>query len=90
MDARIRKIAVFVAVAAVAFVAAVAILRYVGDGVPTASEGDSGRGPAATVSGKGEIRAVDEEKTGGADPEVADSEPDGDGEKQEDKTPEVY
>ncbi|MBR5549351.1 MAG: hypothetical protein IKU71_06440 [Kiritimatiellae bacterium] len=88
MDARIRKIAVFVAVAAVAFVAAVAILRYVGDGVPTASEGDSGRGPAATVSGKGEIRAVDEEKTGGADPEVADSEPDGDGEKQEDKTPE--
>ena len=88
MDARIRKIAVFVAVAAVAFVAAVAILRHVDDGAPTASEGDSGRVPAATVSGEDEIRAADGENTGDADPEMADSEPSGDGEKQEEKTPE--
>lgn len=88
MDARIRKIVVLVAVAAVAFVAAVAILRHVGDGAPTASEGDSGRVPAATVSGEDEIRASDGENTGDADPEMADSEPSGDGEKQEEKTPE--
>ena len=88
MDARIRKIVVFVAVAAVAFVAAVAILRHVGDGAPTASEGDSGRVPAATVSDEDEIRAADGENTGDADPEMADSEPSGDGEKQEEKTPE--
>ncbi|MCR5839748.1 MAG: hypothetical protein K6G94_08975 [Kiritimatiellae bacterium] len=78
----------FVAVAAVAFVAAVAILRHVGDGAPTASEGDSDRVPAATVSGEDEIRAADGENTGDADPEMADSEPSGDGEKQEEKTPE--
>ena len=88
MDARIRKIVVFVAVAAVAFVAAVAILRHVDDGAPTASEGDSGRVLAATVSGEDEIRAADGENTGDADPEMADSEPSGDGEKQEEKTPE--
>lgn len=88
MDARIRKIVVFVAVAAVAFVAAVAILRHVDDGAPTTSEGDSGRVPAATVSGEDEIRAADGENTGDADPEMADSEPSGDGEKQEEKTPE--
>lgn len=78
----------FVAVAAVAFVAAVAILRHVDDGAPTTSEGDSGRVPAATVSGEDEIRAADGENTGDADPEMADSEPSGDGEKQEEKTPE--
>ena len=78
----------FVAVAAVAFVAAVAILRHVGDGAPTASEGDSGRVPAATVSSEDEIRAADGENTGDAAPEMADSEPSGDGEKQEEKTPE--
>lgn len=88
MDARIRKIIVLAAVAAVALVAAVAILRHVGDGAPTASEGDSGRVPAATVSGEDEIRAADGENTGDADPEMADSEPSGDGEKQEEKTPE--
>ena len=88
MDARIRKIVVFVAVAAVAFVAAVAILRHVDDGAPTTSEGDFGRVPAATVSGEDEIRAADGENTGDADPEMADSEPSGDGEKQEEKTPE--
>ena len=88
MDARIRKIVVFVAVAAVAFVAAVAILRHVGDGAPTASGDDSGRVPAATLSGEDEIRAADGENTGDADPEMADSEPSGDGEKQEEKTPE--
>ena len=59
MDARIRKIVVFVAVAAVAFVAAVAILRHVDDGAPTTSEGDSDRVPVAPASGEGKIRTVD-------------------------------
>lgn len=78
----------FVAVAAVAFVAAVAILRQGSDGAPTASGDDSGRVSATSASGEGEIRAADGENTGDADPEMADSEPSGDGEKQEEKTPE--
>ena len=86
MDARIRKIVVFVAVAAVAFVAAVAILRHVDDGAPTTSEGDSGRVPAAPASGEGKIRTVDRgeasaEKNPDTDSEMAASDLSGDAER---------
>ena len=86
MDARIRKIVVFVAVAAVAFVAAVAILRHVDDGAPTTSEGDSDRVPVAPASGEGKIRTVDRgeasaEKNPDTDSEMAASDLSGDAER---------
>ena len=78
MDARIRKIVVFVAVAAVALVAAVAILRQTG-GVAASRGGDSGRESAMSDSKEGEIGAADVEKapdgTADTDSETVDSEP---------------
>lgn len=84
MNVRIRKIVVFVAVAAVALVAAIAILRHDGDGAQAANEGDSGRVSATHASGEGEVLAagVEEVSTGKADPEMVASKPSGDVERE--------
>jgi len=89
MDARMKKIALLVAAVAMALVAVVAILRHGGDGAQVATGGDPGREPARPASGEGEIRASNGRKTSADNvdvaPEMADSEPSGDAELQEEE-----